>query len=134
MGSLQAGRCRFAWQAGEGRAPMRLDARAELDPLRIAPLLRRLQPDFGWGGDLTIAGHVDIRSAPSCASRAATRLIPSVSSSTPSVSTETSAAARTVVPAASRAPTRRPSRCSCWIDMRPSNPRAPTTRASYLDP
>jgi translocation and assembly module TamB len=56
---------RFAWQAGDGeRVPMRLDARAELDPLRIAPLLRRLQPDFGWGGDLTIAGHVDVQSAP----------------------------------------------------------------------
>jgi translocation and assembly module TamB len=56
---------RFAWQAGDGdRLPMRLDATAELDPLRIAPLLRRLQPDFGWGGDLTIAGHVDIQSTP----------------------------------------------------------------------
>ena len=56
---------RFAWQAGDGeRVPMRLDAHAELDPLRISPLLRRLQPDFGWGGDLTIAGHVDVQSAP----------------------------------------------------------------------
>ena len=56
---------RFAWQAGDGdRVPMRLDATAELDPLRIAPLLRRLQPDFGWGGDLTIAGHVDVQSTP----------------------------------------------------------------------
>lgn len=73
--SLQPGRAevlgaglrwsRFAWQAGDGsRVPMRLDARAELDPLRIAPLLRRLQPDFGWGGDLTIGGHVDVQSAP----------------------------------------------------------------------
>ncbi|HEX7439278.1 MAG TPA: translocation/assembly module TamB domain-containing protein, partial [Caldimonas sp.] len=56
---------RFAWQAAAGpQAPMRLDVQAELDPLRVAPLLARFQPDFGWGGDLTIAGHVDIRSAP----------------------------------------------------------------------
>jgi len=56
---------RFAWQAGNGeRVPMRIDVQADLDPLPIAPLLRRAQPDFGWGGDLTIAGRFDIRSAP----------------------------------------------------------------------
>ena len=56
---------RFGWQAGDGsRVPMRIDAQAEFDPLPIAPLLRRAQPDFGWGGDLTIGGRIDIRTAP----------------------------------------------------------------------
>ncbi|MEP7057227.1 MAG: translocation/assembly module TamB domain-containing protein [Caldimonas sp.] len=54
---------RFAWQA-PGAQAMRLDVQAELDPIRVAPLLRRAQPDFGWGGDLTIAGRIDVRSTP----------------------------------------------------------------------
>ena len=41
---------RFDWQGGSGAAPMRFDVDAELDPVPIAPILRRLQPDFGWGG------------------------------------------------------------------------------------
>ena len=55
---------RIEWQAAatEGGAP-RLEAQAELEPLRVAPLLARLQPDFGWGGDLSVAGRLDIRSA-----------------------------------------------------------------------
>ena len=55
---------RIEWQAAavEGGAP-RLEAHAELEPLRIAPLLARAQPDFGWSGDLRVAGRIDIRSA-----------------------------------------------------------------------
>lgn len=52
---------RIAWQAAAlpgGYA--QVDAEAELEPLRIAPLLARAQPDFGWGGDLTIAGHLKL--------------------------------------------------------------------------
>lgn len=52
---------RIAWQAA--RSPgdyAQLDAEAELEPLRIAPLLARAQPDFGWGGDLTVAGHLKL--------------------------------------------------------------------------
>jgi len=52
------------WRAAEGGAPARLAARAELDPLAVAPLLQRLQPDFGWGGDLRLRGRLDVRSAP----------------------------------------------------------------------
>jgi translocation and assembly module TamB len=40
-----------------------IDARITFDPLPVAPLLQRVQPAFGWGGDLTIGGHVDLRSA-----------------------------------------------------------------------
>ena len=43
--------------------PGEIDARIQFDPLPVAPLLKRVQPDFGWGGDLTIGGHIDLRSA-----------------------------------------------------------------------
>lgn len=46
------------WQAGSAGTPARMDVQAQLDPMRVAPLLSRLQPDFGWGGDLAVAGHV----------------------------------------------------------------------------
>jgi len=59
---------RVAWQAASGGGqPARIDAEAELEPLRIAPILARLQPDFGWGGDLTIGGRVLLHSAPTFA-------------------------------------------------------------------
>ncbi len=54
---------RLHWQGASGTQPARLDAEAELEPLQLAPILARLQPDFGWGGDLAIAGHVDVRTA-----------------------------------------------------------------------
>jgi len=57
---------RIAWQAaGTPGGPVQIDADAEIEPLRVAPLLARAQPDFGWGGDLTIAGTLSIHSAPS---------------------------------------------------------------------
>ena len=55
---------RIAWQ--EASSPggyAQLDADAELEPLRVAPLLARAQPDFGWGGDLTVAGHLKLHTA-----------------------------------------------------------------------
>ncbi|MED5619675.1 translocation/assembly module TamB domain-containing protein [Ideonella sp. BN130291] len=48
------------WQAGSGDKPAQVNVQAQLDPLRVAPLLARLQPEFGWGGDLTVGGHVAI--------------------------------------------------------------------------
>jgi translocation and assembly module TamB len=72
---LQAGRAvllgagltwsRIAWQAADAKNPMRVDADVELQPLRIGPILARLQPDFGWGGDLAVSGHARLHSAPS---------------------------------------------------------------------
>jgi translocation and assembly module TamB len=56
---------RIAWQAAaKPGGPIQIDADAELEPLRIAPLLARAQPDFGWGGDLTIGGTLSVHSAP----------------------------------------------------------------------
>lgn len=43
------------WATG---ATPRLGLRARLSPLRIAPLLARAQPEFGWGGDLTLGGQI----------------------------------------------------------------------------
>jgi translocation and assembly module TamB len=33
-----------------------------IDPLPIATVLARLQPNFGWGGDLAVGGHIDVHS------------------------------------------------------------------------
>lgn len=55
---------RVVWRvAGPGRAAS-LEANAVLEPIAVAPLLQRLQPGFGWVGDLTLAGHLAVRSAP----------------------------------------------------------------------
>lgn len=75
--SVQAGRIgllggalrwdRLAWQAADDAngTPMRIDADARLEPFLVAPLLSAAQPDLGWRGDLSIAGHLKVRSAPS---------------------------------------------------------------------
>jgi len=55
---------RIAWQGAFGGRPAQLDAQAELEPLPVAPLLARAQPAFGWGGDLAVVGHLNVRSAP----------------------------------------------------------------------
>ncbi|MBB3194396.1 translocation/assembly module TamB domain-containing protein [Roseateles terrae] len=47
---------RMAWQS-----PSDWDLQADLEPLAAAPALARLQPDFGWGGDLRIEGHFNSR-------------------------------------------------------------------------
>jgi len=52
---------RIEWQAGQGVQTQQLDMQAELEPLDVAPLMRRIQPNFGWGGDLQIAGKVVVR-------------------------------------------------------------------------
>ena len=52
----------LAYAAVPGQ-PTQMDVQAELEPLAVAPLLARLQPDFGWGGTLTLAGRFDLRSS-----------------------------------------------------------------------
>lgn len=58
----------LAWQqaswraaAAPGQAPQ-LHLAARLEPLQLAPLLARLQPQFGWRGDLAVQGSIDVRS------------------------------------------------------------------------
>jgi len=53
------------WQQGAAGAASRLDARAEVDAIAVAPILQALQPGFGWGGDLRVGAHLKARSAAS---------------------------------------------------------------------
>ncbi len=55
------------WQGATASSPAQINAQAELEAVAVAPLLARLQPDFGWGGDLRIAGRVNVRSQPTFA-------------------------------------------------------------------
>lgn len=49
-----------------GEAPA-AEIQAEVEPFAVAPLLARLQPEFGWSGDLVVGGKIDVRSAPAFA-------------------------------------------------------------------
>lgn len=55
---------RIVWQPATADTAGVLEARAELEPLAVAPLLRELQPNFGWSGDLQMTASVNLRSAP----------------------------------------------------------------------
>jgi len=49
----------LAWHGGDqGRVDL------QLEPLAVAPLLARWQPDFGWGGDLVVGGYARISTQP----------------------------------------------------------------------
>jgi translocation and assembly module TamB len=50
------------WQAGGPDGPPVFDFEAALDPLKIAPILSRLQPEFGWSGDLGAGASVKLHS------------------------------------------------------------------------
>ncbi|MEY4564982.1 MAG: hypothetical protein RLZZ618_4259 [Pseudomonadota bacterium] len=54
---------RIEWQPDQGVRTQHLNMQAELEPLNVAPLLMRMQPEFGWGGDLKIGGKVNIKQA-----------------------------------------------------------------------
>ncbi len=49
----------FELQLGGARTDLRL--RADIEPFRLAPLLRRLQPGIAWAGDLRLAATLDVR-------------------------------------------------------------------------
>ena len=49
-----------AWQAGPDGQPGRWDLAAELERFNVAALLARAQPNQGWGGDLSVGGHIDV--------------------------------------------------------------------------
>lgn len=55
----------LAWSSGDATAPPRIALDAELEPLRVADWLRRLQPDLGWRGDLFVGAKARIQSDPS---------------------------------------------------------------------
>ena len=51
------------WRDAQWHADGLLVLAAELETIDVASLLKRAQPDIGWGGDLTLGGRIDIRSA-----------------------------------------------------------------------
>lgn len=54
-----------SWQAAPSPAQRpRIALDAQVEPLQVAPLLAHLQPQFGWQGDLTLAGHLRLHSGP----------------------------------------------------------------------
>ena len=54
---------RLAWQGDSPAGRATLDLQADMEALAVAPLLARVQPAFGWGGDLSVKGTVKVRSA-----------------------------------------------------------------------
>jgi translocation and assembly module TamB len=52
---------RAQWQR-DAQGKVAMDTRITLEALAVAPLLARLQPDFGWSGDLKVAGHAELKS------------------------------------------------------------------------
>jgi translocation and assembly module TamB len=62
-------RWRSARWEQDGSAPPQLTLDAEVEPVQVADLLRRLQPDFGWGGDLRVGAKLTLRSSPSVSAR-----------------------------------------------------------------
>ena len=61
-GRAELGGAFVSWQALNwrgGDAP-RAELKLQLESLSAAPWLARWQPEFGWGGDLRVAGHADL--------------------------------------------------------------------------
>jgi translocation and assembly module TamB len=61
-GRAEVGGAFVRWQALSWTGGEHPEARAELqlEDLAAAPWLARWQPDFGWGGDLRVAGHASL--------------------------------------------------------------------------
>jgi len=56
---------RIAWRGADGPGSFaQIEASAQIEPMRVAALLARAQPDFGWGGDLSVGGTIELHSAP----------------------------------------------------------------------
>ncbi len=60
----QARWARGAGSARDGVDADAIDIRATLEPLRVAPLVDRLLPDIGVGGDLRIGGELIVQTTP----------------------------------------------------------------------
>ena len=69
-GRLELAGAQLSWNELRWQAPRpgdihpRLALDLVLEPLKVAPLLARWQPDFGWGGELVVGGRARVRSAP----------------------------------------------------------------------
>ncbi len=61
-GALTWQQARWQAAAASGGTP-ELALEARLEPMQVAPLLARLQPDMGWRGDLSIGARASVHSA-----------------------------------------------------------------------
>lgn len=62
--ALLPGGAALRWSQAAWRAEgSHFDLSSELEPLAVAPMLARLQPDIGWGGDLKLAGRIEVHAA-----------------------------------------------------------------------
>ncbi|MEY2653959.1 MAG: hypothetical protein RLZZ524_987, partial [Pseudomonadota bacterium] len=66
LGDIHLALRQFNWQQDRSgpQAVERLSLRSQLDAIEVAPILQRMQPGFGWGGDLRIGGHIDLQAGP----------------------------------------------------------------------
>lgn len=55
------------WRRGAGDP--QLDVELQVEPVAIIPLLQRVQPDFGWEGDLRIGARVSLHTDPEVRAR-----------------------------------------------------------------
>ncbi|WP_428425428.1 translocation/assembly module TamB domain-containing protein [Methylibium sp.] len=56
------------WERRGDAAPQ-LDLQADVEPFEVARLLQRLQPDFGWVGDLRVGAQLRVHSDPTVSAR-----------------------------------------------------------------
>jgi translocation and assembly module TamB len=69
-GRIELGGAQLRWTELQWAAPRNASEHAsvraeiELEPLPVAPLLARWQPDFGWGGKLVVGGRASVRTVP----------------------------------------------------------------------
>lgn len=72
-GRIELGGAQLRWSELHWAAPRNagehafVRAEVELEPLPVAPLLARWQPDFGWGGKLVMGGRASVRTVPELA-------------------------------------------------------------------
>ena len=72
-GRIELGGAQLRWSELQWAAPRNASEHAmvraeiELEPLPVAPLLARWQPDFGWGGNLVVGGRASVRTVPELA-------------------------------------------------------------------
>ena len=68
LGGAQLRWSELQWAAARSASEHALvRAEIELEPLPVAPLLARWQPDFGWGGKLVVGGRASVRTLPELA-------------------------------------------------------------------
>ena len=69
-GRIEAGGASLSWRQSQWQTARQrhesnlLQVEIHLEPLAVAPLLKRWQPEFGWGGDLVVGGQVKLKTTP----------------------------------------------------------------------